>query len=575
MTSPRVAHSVGQPFPPASKMSPVVAADVRTPSPNYFGLAVEPSEDRDSAQAPHNNWSPPTSSVKSFAAAIPKQMPLDANPEFEAFRRQADANRGKGFHLGSSHFAMQPPPLTSRPHPPRRQTNQNDNPFEAALARPSLNKTGSSRMDIDTDSLHDSAYVSSDSKRNSEASLNAPIFSDIPKHESPVQSDSSFQPIRRSNLSKVEEAHPRLSLPQNKADPPSPNGVKPRSETLPPTLEGSPGLITPGQLEAILKYKSESDYLLLDVRVATHYAQSRIKNALNLCIPTTLLKRATFDLQKLQKTLQTEEDQEKFSQWRDVKYLIVYDVASAEKRDAHSAMNMLKKFSNEGYTGNSYLLRGGFEAFSASYPPLIDRRSAAERAGNVVNGGDGRPTFAPVIGGVMLPSGSGNPNPFFGNIRQNMDLADGVGQMDIAVPSRLDSTMLPDWLRKASAKVDHGHAVSQKFLEIERNEQTRMKDAYTAFNPATSRKANASRVTLSGIEKGGKNRYKDILPFEHARVRLADRPEGDCDYINASHIQAARSNKRYIASQGPLPTTFDVRLIYSPCSRYTDSNLFP
>lgn len=558
LTSPRLAHSVGQPFPP--KRSPAVVnatttTDARTSSPNYFGLAVEPSEERDSAHAPHNNWSPPTSSVKSFAAAIPKQMPLDANPEFEAFRRQADANRGMGFHLGSSHFSMQPPSSASRSVPPRRPTNHGDNPFEASLARPALNKAASSRMDIDTESLHDSAYVSSDSKRNSDASLNAPSFFDIPKHESPAQSDSAFQPIRRSNLSKVEAAHPRLSLPQNKVDQPTSNNALPRSETLPTTLEGGPSLMPPELLEDMIKNQPESDILLLDVRVSTHYAQSRVKGALNLCIPTTLLKRATFDLQKLQKTLQTEEDQEKFAQWRSAKYLIVYDVASAEKRDAHSAMNMFKKFANEGFTGTTYLLRGGFEAVAASRPALIDRRSAAERAG-ATDGG--RPNFAPVIGGVMLPSGSNNPNPFFGNIRQNMDLADGVGQMDVAVPSSMNSNALPVWLKEAAAKLDHGKAVSEKFLKIERNEQSRMKDAYTAFGPSASQKSNTKRVALSGIEKGGKNRYKDILPFEHARVKLADKAEGTCDYINASYIQASRSNKRYIASQGPLPTTFDV-----------------
>ncbi|KAH6656684.1 hypothetical protein BKA67DRAFT_513742 [Truncatella angustata] len=560
MASPRMPHSVGQPFPPA-KMSPAItAADVRTPSPNYFGLTVEPSEDRESARAPHDNWSPPTSSVRSFAAAIPKQLPIDANPEFEAFRRAADASRGKGFALGSSHFAMEPP-SSLRPVPPRRPTTEIGNPFEASLSgnsRPLYNKAGSSRMDIDTDNLHDSAYVSSDSKTNSQGSLNGPSFFDIPKYESPAQSESPFQPIRRSNLSKVEDAHPRLSLPHIKANQPTSSNAAARSETLPPTLiEGGPSLMMPAQLEDMIRNKPSKEYLLLDVRVSTHYAAARIKEALNLCIPTTLLKRATFDLQKLQKTLQTEEDQERFAQWRDAKDLIVYDVASAEKRDAHSAMNMFKKFSNEGYTGNTYLLRGGFEAFASSIPSLIDRRSSSERAGVTANSGDGRPTFAPVIGGVMLPTGSDNPNPFFGNIRQNMDLADGVGQMDVAVPPNLSSESLPKWLKKTTATVDHGKAVSDKFLKIERSEQSRMKDAYTAFSSTATQKSNRNRVALSGIEKGGKNRYKDILPFEHARVRLANKKDDNCDYINASHVQASRSNKRYIASQGPLPTTYD------------------
>lgn len=566
ITSPRLPHSVGQPYPPGTQLSPAATRDGRTPSPNYFGLNIDSGADpRDSGALPRDNWSPATSSVKSFGAAIPKQVPLDANPDFEAFRRQADLNRGSSFALGSAHFAMPPPPTTLlRPKPPRRTTEQSDAALDSSAPRPVLSRsreTTGSRMDLDADSLHDSAYVSSDSKRNSEVSLNAPSFFDAPKHESPAQIGSPFHPLRRSNLSQVEDAHPRLSLPQNKLDRPAQDTAKPRSETLPPALDsGGPSLLMPNQLRDIIKTKAESDYLLLDVRVATHYAQARIQGALNLCIPTTLLKRATFDIQKLKRTLQTEEDQEKFSEWDRVKYLIIYDAASSEKRDAMSAMNMFKKFTNEGFSKESYLLRGGFSAFAEAHPEFVDTRSAAERAGHPADtsSAGGGPTFAPVIGGVSLPATANNPNPFFSNIRQNMDLADGVGQMDIAIPNNMDETTLPRWLRDAISRGDHGKEVANKFLSIERGEQARMKEAYSAFNAPATPKIPTTRVSLSGIEKGVKNRYKDILPFDHARVVLANKPQGTCDYINASHVRAPRSNKRYIASQGPLPATFEV-----------------
>jgi protein-tyrosine phosphatase len=316
----------------------------------------------------------------------------------------------------------------------------------------------------------------------------------------------------------------------------------------------------PSELKSLLENTPQSDYLLLDVRVATLYAQSRIRSALNLCIPTTLLKRATFNLDKLEKTLQTEEDQARFSEWRDVKNLVIYDNSSTEKRDAVAAMNMFKKFANEGFGGRLCLLKGGFQAFAAAYPTCIDHQSAAERGGtSVASSQGGRPSFAPVIGGVALPSTANPANPFFSNIRQNMDLADGVGQMDISVPPALDSGVLPPWLREATQKADHGKRVSDRFLKIERNEQSRMRDAYSSFNAPTPAGSKSERIQLCGVEKGGKNRYKDILPFEHARVRLAGQKSGACDYINASYVQASRSHKRYIASQGPLPATFDVR----------------
>ncbi|KAI0015818.1 hypothetical protein F4780DRAFT_44690 [Xylariomycetidae sp. FL0641] len=559
MTSPRLPHSVGQPYPPSVKLSsPAAAPHARSPSPNYFGLSVENhGELRESAVAPLENWSS-SSSVKSFGAAIPKQVPLDANPDFEAFRRQADANRAASFSLGGSHFASA---STLRPKPPRRTTNQSD-ASEWSQSRSPTGKAReppTNRMDVDTDSCHDSAYVSSDSKRNSEASLHPPCFGGMPRFDSPAQMDTTLDPARRNILTKTDDRHPRLSLPQNKADSSLGPG-KPRSETLPAHLEGcEAGLMLTSQLKEILQSAPQKEYLLLDVRVSTHYAQSRIRGALNLCIPTTLLKRATFDLQKLQKTLQIQEDQEKFAQWPEVKHLIVYDASSSEKRDAVSAVNMIKKFTNEGFTGEASILKGGFHAFAAAYPAFVDHQSAAERGGTSVGASEGgRPSFAPVIGGVSLPAAANKPvNPFFSNIRQNMDLADGVGQMDISLPHNIDLDVLPPWLREAAKPADHGKKVSDNFLKIERSEQSRMHDAYAAFNSSNPPSSNSGKIRLSGVEQGVKNRYKDILPFEHARVRLPNRSEGACDYINASHVQASRSHKRYIAAQGPLPATFE------------------
>ncbi|KUI53287.1 Tyrosine-protein phosphatase 1 [Cytospora mali] len=603
MASPRGPLSLGNPCPP--KLSPSVAPrhhlstpvaqasaqEVRTPSPNYFGLHVESVDAHESGAIPQDRSSPSTSSVKSFGAAIPKQMALDANPDFEAFKRQADANRGRSsFNLGSSHFAGTTPfslgsgAAIARPRAARWHTHDNNTATTPML----LTRTGSlaaegtsrskdaipERMDVDNASIntHDSAYVSADSKRSSDASLNPPNLLNGARFESPSHFDSPFD--KRTGLSKVDDRHPRLSLMHDKAEPPSPDPerfVKARAGTLPEVSEPSgPGMVSPTQLKDLLDCPSKDHVLLLDLRVSPQYAQSRIKGALNLCIPTTLLKRATFNLQKLQQTFQADSDQEAFARWRDMKHLVVYDAFSSEKRDAVSAMNTIKKFTNEGYTGQCFILRGGFNAFSAAYPALIEHgyttepkagRPTLSLPGAAGAGHDmGRPSVAPVIGGVMLPATTNAANPFFANIRQNQDLVDGVGQMDVKVPQGTDMEALPRWLREAADAADHGKKVSDKFLNIELAEQSRMKGAYSYLNPGTAVGTGheaAEKVQLSGIEKGGKNRYKDILPFEHARVRLEGKPDGACDYVNASHIKATRSHKRYIASQGPLPATFE------------------
>lgn len=572
LISPRYPYSVGQNQPPP-KLSPARGPEVRSSSPNYFGLVVESSNDpRETSVPERHNWSPPSSSVKSFGAAIPAQVPLEANPEFEAFRRQTDSNRGKSFSLPSAGHVLHQPtqgPAPVRPRPSRwcthtgdslshlrgHNSNHGHHASSASFGLPSSN-----RMAVDQESFHDSAYVSStESKRNSESSLLPLQLGGLPtRFESPLSMDAS---PNRSTLTAAEDRDPRLSVMEHRADPPSPphpHGEIARAATLPASLDADvPSMISGQQLKDMVKHVGHDRLLILDIRSAQNHATSHIKGSLNLCIPTTLLKRPTFNIQRLRQTFQGGEDSDKFSRWPDAMAIIVYDSHSSDRRDAVAAQNMIKKFTNEGYTGKTCILKGGFADFHVCHPDMVE-------GGSLVASGPGRPgacdapglKVAPVIGGVSLPSTAEILNPFFSNIRQNMDLADGVGQFKVDRPRGLESPLMPTWLREAASEQDQGKNVSDKFLKIEMDEKARMQSAYAAFNPQCAHGDDG--VRLCGVEKGGKNRYKDILPFEHARVKLQGRPENSCDYVNASHVRSSRSNKRYIATQGPLPATYEV-----------------
>ncbi|XP_034066631.1 tyrosine-protein phosphatase non-receptor type 12-like isoform X2 [Gymnodraco acuticeps] len=53
-----------------------------------------------------------------------------------------------------------------------------------------------------------------------------------------------------------------------------------------------------------------------------------------------------------------------------------------------------------------------------------------------------------------------------------------------------------------------------------------------------------------------KNRYKDILPFDHTRVKLTLKTtNNDSDYVNANFIKGMDGPEAYIATQGPLQNT--------------------
>ncbi|KAF7696159.1 tyrosine-protein phosphatase non-receptor type 22 isoform X2 [Silurus meridionalis] len=76
-----------------------------------------------------------------------------------------------------------------------------------------------------------------------------------------------------------------------------------------------------------------------------------------------------------------------------------------------------------------------------------------------------------------------------------------------------------------------------------------------------------------------KNRYKDIVPFDHSRVKLSlITSKNDTDFINANFIRGVWGPMEYIATQGPLPNTvldfwrmlweYNVQVIVMACREF-------
>ncbi|XP_041034047.1 receptor-type tyrosine-protein phosphatase H isoform X2 [Carcharodon carcharias] len=58
------------------------------------------------------------------------------------------------------------------------------------------------------------------------------------------------------------------------------------------------------------------------------------------------------------------------------------------------------------------------------------------------------------------------------------------------------------------------------------------------------------------VDNKRKNRYTNVLPYDASRVKLIPQLESSTsDYINANYMPSYRSNKEFIAAQGPLPNT--------------------
>ena len=531
--------------------SPRTAQHRGAPSPNYFNPVVSPAPGSSEPQA-----------------------------DFEAFRRQSESNAFSLSHGNLSHFSASSgsrhTSTEASPAGSREREQQVQSPLSLPRASTRLERGTQTGDEMDIDLPSSSQPPHSTAQPSHPLNLHASPFNtasslDIVRTQSPSSASSSdLSSLRRNQISTVDEKHPRNSLPNNRIDPPSPSAKEislHRAETLPGSLHtDGPSLISPQELCDIRQSYLPEDILLLDVRVFPQYSQSRVDGALNLCIPTTLLKRPAFNAQKLADTFTKEKEKAKFTRWRETKVIVVYDTSSVLLKDATSSVNTLKKFSAEGWRGHAYILRGGFVALSSKCPDLIDRRPANEMQaaqGRKLSIDTQRPRVAPVAGGCLIPSNQTGANPFFGTIRQNLDLIGGVGQMPIKIPSYLKksgSKYLPLWLKQASNEENAGKQVAERFLRIEQGEQQRMQKALTStVQYGTPEHISPNAVKIAGIEKGTKNRYKDILPYDHSRVRLQNVPSGECDYINASHIKSSLSQRHYIASQAPVPATIEVR----------------
>ncbi|XP_058916588.1 tyrosine-protein phosphatase non-receptor type 22 isoform X2 [Kogia breviceps] len=104
--------------------------------------------------------------------------------------------------------------------------------------------------------------------------------------------------------------------------------------------------------------------------------------------------------------------------------------------------------------------------------------------------------------------------------------------------------------------------ILQKFLDEAQNKKSNKEEFANEFlmlkRLSTKYKADKTYPTTEAERPKNikKNRYKDILPYDHSRVELSMiTTNEDSSYINANFIKGVYGPKAYIATQGPLPTT--------------------
>ncbi|OXG19580.1 protein-tyrosine-phosphatase [Cryptococcus neoformans Tu401-1] len=443
----------------------------------------------------------------------------------------------------------------------------------------------------------------------------------------------------------------------------SPGGMKPQ-------------MIAPTDLAKLLP---NSTTLVLDVRPPSSFQSSHIPSSHSLPIPSTLLRRPAFTLDKLTQMLSPHSMQE-VSKWQEKSDIVLVDADSGSVPDGGVLDGLAGKFGREGYSGRLWFVKGGHAAMklSGALPLVSDddegpqpQQGAAAAgaqkglmAGRLASlafshesttGGKSSGRQPPPKGLTIPPTPSlnfqSNPfgssfpmttavterpaafhrvdkgpvtttgmadstqakfqpaNPFFDNIRQNLELSHGgiTERIPLNLPDfvRKRADQFPDWLRElvTMPEQDSMDKLAHQFYQLELHEQKRLqaimewhaKGSGVLLQPtagcdekirrnasekkgwewAIQRESDIKELKrlmnwergiedieyfpfsiTAGVERGTKNRYKNIWPYDFSRVRLDSPPDQDSDYINASFIQPRGTSRRYIATQGPLDATY-------------------
>lgn len=303
--------------------------------------------------------------------------------------------------------------------------------------------------------------------------------------------------------------------------------------------------------------------LVIDVRPFIEFSAGHVKGAINFNLPSTLLKRQAFTLQKCMNNVSLVENM-KLSNFLKMqspdKKVVFYDDSEVFNGEVPLTLfGSVNKFINdESFIGELYIIKSGFPGFKKDFPDLVEVNTQSQQA----------PTRPPPhnrslsLASLSTASSPISPNlsrfqlpklpktPVF-KIRHNEECYDFENYKLMNDFKHLNyafnhgpSSKLPEWFNDLFKK-GNTHSLIEKFKNLEIEEKRRINCMISTNSVG------------SGIELGFKNRYKDIFPYEHSRVKLALTPTQESNgYINANFVNAPQlSNMKYIATQAPLQDT--------------------
>lgn len=299
--------------------------------------------------------------------------------------------------------------------------------------------------------------------------------------------------------------------------------------------------LSPSQLPRLL---SQDGTLIVDIRPYQHFQSSRLPNSISLNLPSILLKRSSTDWDRIAAAITEPAALERFSHWRSAATLLVLDTDTTVLAESNNLLGLLRKFRTAGYSGDLCWVKGGMTAIykeartiveEAVISPTDDSTTSTSSLPSVPKGFlcprdlplqafQGTSTTMKTPSSLKTTTSFSAANPFYDNIRQNTELANGVGDkipllLSDHVFARRDD--LPfEWLRdllRQAESADHGAEIlALQFYRIEVSEQRRLQgimshhsrqsDDTRPIVPLLTAPAQFPFSITAGIEMGTKNR---------------------------------------------------------------------
>lgn len=115
------------------------------------------------------------------------------------------------------------------------------------------------------------------------------------------------------------------------------------------------------RLDSLMTKYNDQQILIIDVRSFAYYSQNRIRSAIHISIPSVLLKRPSYTLEKVCETIVFQEAADRLKHFQYATHVIFYDHSSYKPSDSANSATAIflgSKLRKVGYKGQLNYLQG-------------------------------------------------------------------------------------------------------------------------------------------------------------------------------------------------------------------------